>query len=52
MFTRNDGKVRAEVVFDNGDIVCFHALWNDRKGNEHRNNFTASSKARFDRDYS
>ena len=52
MFTRNDGKVKAEVVFDNGETVCYHATWEDRKGNPCENRFTACSKARFDREFS
>lgn len=42
MLNRNDGKVRAEVVFDNGEITCYHATWD--KG---QNRFTACSSARF-----
>lgn len=51
MFQRNDGKVQAEVIFDNGETVCYHATWvqGDR---QHQNRFTACTKARFDRDFS
>ena len=51
MFTRTDGKVKAEVVFDNGETVCFHASWEDRKGRPQSNRFTACTKARFERDF-
>lgn len=51
MFTRTDGKVTAEVVFDNGEIVCFHARWKDHKGRSQSNPFTACTKPRFERDF-
>lgn len=51
MFTRNDGKVTADVVFDNGETVCFHATWMQGE-RQYQNRFTACSKARFDREFS
>lgn len=47
MFIRSDNKVRAEVLFDNGEIVCFHASWETKQGKAAGNRFTTRSSTSF-----
>lgn len=49
LFNRVDNKVVAEVVFDNGETVCFHAHWTEKGERQKVNRFTACSRERFDR---
>lgn len=50
MFIRKDGKVKAEVVFDNGEIVCYHASWQHKDRTIH-NRFTTRSTQGFEENF-
>ena len=49
--TRNDGKVKAKLLVDNGETAVYWAAWPDNKG-ETVYNFTSCSSERFNREFS